>query len=274
MSEILLFKGTALFYLLAMGAFFLYLVLLKEFYARVAPFILLVGFALHTAALGGQIAHNGFPAVTDLREALSVYSWLVVGIYLLVQLKYRLTVLGCFVAPLAFLMALAGLAVGPGGGALPPGLKTSWLYVHVTLAFLGNAVFALAFAVSAMYLVQESRLKSKRMTALYKLLPSLERLDRLNYIFLVWGFPLMTLGIVTGSLWAGVYWGAYWSWDPRYIASVITWLLYATLLQGRITAGWRGKRAATLTIVGFVVVLGYFLWGDVVFPSRHAGNFE
>lgn len=272
--DILLLKGTALFYLLAMGAFFLYLVLLKDLYARIAPIILLIGFALHTAALVGQIAQNGFPAVTDLREALSVYSWLIVGIYLLVQLKYRLTVLGCFVAPLAFLMALAGVTFGLGAGELPPGLKTSWLYLHVTLAFLGNAVFALACAVSLMYLVQESRLKSKRMTALYKLLPSLERLDRLNYVFLVWGFPLMTLGILTGSLWAGVYWGSYWSWDPRQISSAITWLLYASLLQGRITAGWRGRRAATLTIVGFVVVLGYFLWGDSVFPSRHAGNFD
>jgi cytochrome c-type biogenesis protein CcsB len=272
--DILLLKGTALFYLLSMGTFFLYLLLLKDTYARIAPLILSLGFALHTAALAGQIAHNGFPAVTDLREALSVYSWLIVGMYLLVQLKYRLTVLGCFVAPLAFLMSLAGITFGASGGELPPGLKTSWLYVHVTLAFLGNAVFALAFAVSLMYLVQESRLKSKRMTALYKLLPSLERLDRLNYVFLVWGFPLMTLGILTGSLWAGVYWGAYWSWDPRQISSAITWLLYGSLLQGRITAGWRGKRAATLTIVGFVVVLGYFLWGDAVFPSRHAGNFE
>jgi cytochrome c-type biogenesis protein CcsB len=272
--EILLFKGTALVYLLAMGAFFLYLVLLKDSYARIAPLVLLVGFALHTAALAGQIAENGFPAVTDLREALSVYSWLIVGIYLLVQLKYRLTVLGCFVAPLAFLMALTGLAVGPGEGELPPGLQTSWLYVHVTLALLGNAVFALAFAVSLMYLVQESRLKSKRMTALYKLLPSLERLDRLNYVFLVWGFPLMTLGILTGSLWAGIHWGSYWSWDPRQISSAITWLLYGSLLQGRITAGWRGRRAATLTIVGFVVVLGYFLWGGAVFPSRHAGSFD
>lgn len=272
--DIALLKGTALLYLLATGTFILYVVLLKDFFARAAPLVLLGGFALHSAALAMQIARNGFPAVTDLSEALSVYSWLLAGVYLLVQLKYRITILGCFVAPLAFLMTLGGLASGPGGGALPPGLKTSWLYAHVTLALLGNAVFALAFAVSVMYLVQEWRLKSKRMTALYKLLPSLERLDRLNYIFLVWGFPLMTLGILTGSLWAGVYWGDYWSWDPRQITSAITWLLYGALLQGRVTAGWRGRRAALLTIVGFVVVLGYFLGGDSVFASRHGGNFE
>src|ERR1043165_2896134 len=94
MNEILLFKGTALFYLLAMGAFFLYLVLLKDTYTRVAPFILLVGFALHTAALGGQIAHNGFPAVTDLREALSVYSRPAVWIHLPGALENRPAVRG------------------------------------------------------------------------------------------------------------------------------------------------------------------------------------
>jgi ABC-type transport system involved in cytochrome c biogenesis permease subunit len=83
----------------------------------------------------------------------------------------------------------------------------------------------------------------------------------------------MTLGIVTGILWAHVQWGN-WSWDARLISSAIVWLLYGVLLQGRITAGWRGRRAAFLTIVGFVVVLGYFLWGDALFPSRHAGRFE
>lgn len=271
--DVALLKGTASLYLIATGTFILYVLLMKDFLSRTAPRVLLAGFLLHTAALAVQISQNGYPAVTELHEALSVYCWVIVGVYLLVQLKYRLTILGCFVAPLAFLMTLSGIAFGAGSGELPPGLKTYWLPVHVTLAFLGNAVFALAFAVSLMYLVQESRLKSKKTAALHKKWPSLERLDRLNYIFLVWGFPLMTLGIVTGILWAHVQWGD-WSWDARLISSALVWLLYGVLLQGRITAGWRGRRAAFLTIVGFVVVLGYFLWGDALFPSRHAGRFE
>jgi cytochrome c-type biogenesis protein CcsB len=270
--DVALLKGTASLYLIATGTFIIYVLLLKDFLSRIAPLILLAGFLLHTAALAVQISQDGFPAVTELHEALSVYSWVIVGVYLLVQLKYRLTILGCFVAPVAFLMSLGGVAFG--AGELPPGLKTYWLPVHVTLAFLGNAVFALAFAVSLMYLVQESRLKSKKTAALHKNWPSLERLDRLNYIFLVWGFPLMTLGIVTGILWAHVQWGDYWTSDARLISSAIVWLLYGVLLQGRITAGWRGRRAAFLTIVGFVVVLGYFLWGDALFPSRHTGSFE
>jgi cytochrome c-type biogenesis protein CcsB len=272
--DIVLLKATALLYLIATGTFILYVVLLKDLFSRVSPLILIAGFILHTTALAVQISQNGFPAVTELHEALAVYSWVIVGVYLLVQLKYRLTILGCFVAPLALLMSLAGITFGAGGGELPPGLKTYWLPVHVTLAFLGNAVFALAFAVSVMYLVQESRLKSKKTTALHKPLPSLERLDRLNYIFLVWGFPLMTLGIVTGILWAHVQWGDYWTGDARLISSALVWLLYGVLLQGRVSAGWRGRRAAFVTIVGFVVVVGYFLWGDALFPSRHAGRFE
>src|SRR5207249_6892751 len=102
-------------------------------------------------------------------------------------------------------------AFGETSGELPAGLRTYWLPLHVTLAFLGNAVFALAFGVSLIYLLQERQLKHKRMSALMKLFPSLEALDRLNYILLVWGFPLMKLGIVTGSMWAGILWGNCWS---------------------------------------------------------------
>lgn len=272
--DVTLLKVTAVVYLLATASFIFYLVISKELFARLAPLTLLAGFLIHSAALGAHFFQTGYPAVTQFREALSFYSWLMVGAYLVVQLKYPLTVLGCFIAPLAFLMSLAAFAFGTGPEELAPALKTYWLPLHVTLAFLGNAVFALASGVSLMYLLQEYQLKSKKMPRLYERFPSLETLDRLNYLFLVWGFPLMTLGIVTGSMWAGIHWGKHWSWDPRQISSAITWVFYGTLLQGRIAAGWRGKKAAVLTIVGFTVVLGYFLWGDSLFPSRHGGRFE
>ncbi|MGH7770314.1 MAG: hypothetical protein ACREQP_22910, partial [Candidatus Binatia bacterium] len=95
--DVALLKSTASLYLVATGAFIIYVLLLKDILSRIAPLILLAGFMLHTAALGLQISQNGFPAVTELHEALSVYSWVIVGVYLLVQLKYRLTILGCFV---------------------------------------------------------------------------------------------------------------------------------------------------------------------------------
>ena len=272
--DIALLKITAVVYLLAAGSFIFYLFSLKDFIARLSLLILLCGFIVHTAALGAHFLQAGYPGVTAFREALSFYSWLMVAVYLLIQLKYRLTVLGSFIAPLAFLMSLAAFAFGTATEEFPPGLKTYWLPLHVTLAFLGNAVFGLAFGVSLMYLLQESQLKQKKITSLMKRFPSLEALDRINYMLLVWGFPFMTLGIVTGSMWAGIYWGDYWSWEPRQISSGIAWLFYGALLHGRITAGLRGRKAAVLTIVGFVVVLSYFLWGNALFPSRHGGRFE
>lgn len=272
--DVALLKVTAVLYLLATASFIIYLFLPRDFLSRFSPLLLLAGLIIHTSALGVHFFQTGFPAVTQFREALSFFSWLMVAVYLLVQLRYRLIVLGSFIAPWAFLMSLAAFAFGTGSGELPPTLKTYWLPLHVTLAFLGNAVFALAFGVSFMYLLQEYQLKNKKMAVLYKRFPSLETLDRLNYLFLVWGFPLMTLGILTGSIWAGIHWGNYWSWEPRQISSAITWILYGALLQGRITASLSGKKAALLTMVGFAVVLGSFLWGDSVFPSRHSGRFE
>jgi cytochrome c-type biogenesis protein CcsB len=272
--DAILLKCAAILYLLATGSFITYVVLLKDSVSRLSPFVLFVGFAIHTVSLGVHFFATGFAGIAEFREALSFYSWLMVASFLLVQLKYRLTVLGSIIAPLALLMTLAASTFGAEAGELPPPLQSFWLPIHVTLAFLGNAVFALAFGVSLIYLLQEHHLKHKKMTSLMKRFPSLEALDRLNYVLLVWGFPLMTLGILSGSIWAGAHWGNYWSWDPRQISSAIVWLFYGALLHGRITAGLRGRKAALLTTVGFCVVLGYFLWGDTVFPTRHGGRFE
>jgi cytochrome c-type biogenesis protein CcsB len=269
-----LLRLTAIVYLIATGSFVTYIVLPKDSVSRISPLILFCGFAIHTVSLLLRWFQLGFAGIAEFREALSFYSWLMVAGFLLVQLKYRLTVLGSIIAPLALLMTLAAFAFGTNGEELPPTLSSFWLPIHVTLAFLGNAAFALAFGVSLIYLLQEHHLKHKKMTSLMKRFPSLEALDRLNYVLLVWGFPLMTLGILTGSIWAGAHWGNYWSWDPRQISSAIVWLFYGALLHGRITAGLRGRKAALLTTVGFCVVLSYFLLGDTVFPTRHGGRFE
>lgn len=271
--EVTFVKLTAAIYLLAAAGYF-YFVFRMDTASKLPSLALLGGFLFHSAALTARFIDEGFAAVALMGEALLFKAWLMVGVYLLIQLKYRLTVLGGIVAPLAFLMCVAAMAFGKSAGEIPPGLESFWLPLHVTLAFLGNAVFALAFGVSLIYLLQERHLKHKKMTALMKRFPPLESLDRLNYLLLVWGFPLMTLGILTGSLWAGIHWGNYWSWEPRQISSGIAWLFYGAILHGRITAGLRGKKAALLTMVGFCVVLGYFLWGDTFFPGRHGGRFQ
>jgi ABC-type transport system involved in cytochrome c biogenesis permease subunit len=160
------------------------------------------------------------------------------------------------VSPLAFLLSLSSYIVFSGAQTLPDELQTAWLPAHVAPAFLGYAMFAVAFCVSLVYLLQERQVKTKRRGAFR--LPSLETLDDLNYRCVAWGFALFTIGIVTGSLLAKAMWGTFWSWEPVQILSVLAWLLYALLLQTR-SVGWRGRRAATLTIVGFGLLVVSFL---------------
>jgi cytochrome c-type biogenesis protein CcsB len=141
-----------------------------------------------------------------------------------------------------------------------------WLPVHVILLFIGDAAFALAAAVGIMYLIQERQLKQKKLGALFHRLPNIDVLDEINYRCLTIGFPLLTLGIITGAAWAQEAWGSYWSWDPKETWSLINWFFYAALLHGRLTVGWRGRRAAIWSIIGFASVLFTFLGVNYVLP--------
>jgi len=138
---------------------------------------------------------------------------------------------------------------------LSPVLQSYWLGIHTVLAFLGNAAFAMAFGIGLMYLVQEHYVKSKHLGGLFERLPSLQTLDEINYRLITIGFPLLTLAIITGVLWAESAWGSYWNWDPREVWSLITWFIYAIVLHARLIAGWRGKKAALLSIIGFLTIL-------------------
>jgi ABC-type transport system involved in cytochrome c biogenesis permease subunit len=136
---------------------------------------------------------------------------------------------------------------------LQPVFRTLW--VHVTLSMLGTVGFAVAFVAGVMYLIQDGLLKSKRFNVLYSKLPALDFLDELNQQSIVFGFPLLTLGIVTGAISAEFARGAYVNWNPEQTWAIVTWLFYFVVLVGRLTVGWRAKRAAYLTIIGFACVI-------------------
>jgi cytochrome c-type biogenesis protein CcsB len=113
-------------------------------------------------------------------------------------------------------------------------------------------------------------LKSKSFSALYFRLPSLEILDSINYKCLSFGFPLMTMGIISGAIWANSAWGGYWRWDPKETWALLTWFLYAALLHGRLTVGWRGRRAAVFAIIGFLFLLFGFLGINLLLSNEHS----
>ncbi|HEX9191074.1 MAG TPA: c-type cytochrome biogenesis protein CcsB [Candidatus Deferrimicrobiaceae bacterium] len=267
--HIALLKATALFYLVGAILYLYFVFTLNERSARIGRMFLLIGVIVHGVAFVARYFAAGYTPVTSLFESLTFFAFAIVGVFLAFELRYNLRVLGAFVAPLAFAFSIFAAFLPGEVRTLAPALNSYWLPVHVALLFFGNAVFAVAFGAAIMYLLMEKELKGKKMGAIFKRLPSLEVLDDINYRCLTIGFPLLTLGIITGSIWAEYAWGSYWSWDPKEVWSLITWLLYAALLHGRLTVGWRGRKAAILAIVGFGAILFTFLGVNLLLPGLH-----
>jgi cytochrome c-type biogenesis protein CcsB len=235
---------------------------------------LIAGVALQALLLiaGGWRAGN-IP-VTDFAQSVGFLAWLTAVAGLILIWRWRMTVIGAFVAPLVVIGCGIAAIPGPHRLAMPASLRSAWLPVHVTLALTGCALFVLAASVSLVYLICERRLKAKRpLGAADELVPSLEKLDRINYRLLIWGFVMLSLAILTGALWADATWGHFWTWEPQESWSLVIWLMYAGLLESRLTAGWQGRRIAALTIVVFTVLLGSFVGVSLVAPGKHGGNF-
>lgn len=249
--------------------YLIYLIRDWETIHRVSWGILFVGVLFHAVAIILRSIAMGRMAVASSPEAVSFFAWVLVATYLVVQLKLNLRILGSFVSPLAvlfmFISSLMPESIVPKSGVF----KSAWVVFHVSALFLANALFALAFSAAVMYLLQERHIKSKNLGSLYFRLPSLERLDKINYLCLVIGFPLMTLGLITGFAYAGAVWNCLWNWDPKEIFALITWFIYAILLHERLAVGWRGRRAAWLAIFGFSAVLVTFLGVNLILKGHH-----
>ena len=217
--------------------------------ARFAPSLLGAGALFHAAyvSIASFVAH--VCPVHSVHFILSVAAILAATVYLLARRRFRIDALGLIVGPLglAFLLSTYFL------GAPDPGHKLSPLFIaaHVLANLLGVALFLLAGAAATLYLVQEKRLKQKRHVNRIGNLPPLDTLDTAVHRFLVAGFPLLTLGIITGTLWARRLESGNPDEVMRIILGYATWLLIALVLLLRAAAGWRGRRAAYGTIAGF-----------------------
>jgi cytochrome c-type biogenesis protein CcsB len=212
----------------------------------------------------------GHAPLSNLYESLVFFAWTAGIVYLFIEFKYKNALVGAFVTPIAFLaMAYASMSPNINDRIQPlvPALKSNWLIAHVATCFFGYAAFAIAFGTSIMYLIKARA--SDKTDGIIGHMPKLDVLDELTHRMVLFGFLFLTVGIITGAVWANSAWGSYWSWDPKETWSLITWFVYATLLHARLMRGWQGKQIAYLSLVGFAAVL-FTYFGVNLLPGLHS----
>jgi len=262
LSEInyLLFNSVVVVSFVASAVYLVFFFSQREDLRKIARTIFIGSGVLQSFYILSRYVIAGHTPITSQHEAVVFFAWSVTWAYLSFHWRYSVRNFGTFVSILVFIMLLIAAMVSREFHPLAPALQSLWLPVHAGVAVMAYGFLALAFCGAIMYLLQERELKSKKFGFFFSRLPSLDSLDQLNNHCLTAGFGLLTLGIITGSIWARQAWGTYWHWDPKETWSLITWFLYAAQIHQRFTLGWRGKRAAVMSIVGFVAVI-FTLWG-------------
>ena len=247
----------------------------KEFWGRVGSIAAWAGIAAETCALllrwkASYDLGIGHIPLSNLYESMVFFAWAIVAINLFIEWRTGSRAIGAFVMPVAFLaMAYASIAPGISNRIQPliPALQSNWLTSHVVTCFMGYASFTVAFGCGLIYILRERIAARHRKFG--ERLPSTESLDETIYRSVALGFVFLTIGIMTGSIWAHYAWGSYWSWDPKETWSLVTWIVYAAMLHARYVRDWRGKRLALMAVFGFASVLFTYL-GVNYLPGLHS----
>jgi cytochrome c-type biogenesis protein CcsB len=229
---------------------------------RRAGILLRIGFLFHCAVIALRWYAAGRPPFASMYEALVLFAWAIVVVYLIFEMLYRAGVL--FIPSLILCICmLIGASFGDSAlKPLVPALQSKWISIHVVTYFIGYGALSIAFVLGILYVIYARKQKTGSDRMRY--------IDTLTYRLIIFGFPFLTIGMTTGSAWADVAWGTYWGWDPKETCSLITWLVYVVYLHMRILRGWKDKRAAWLCILGFLATLFTFIGVNFVLPGLHS----
>ncbi len=290
--SLVFFTFSFAFYIITACLYGAYWVFRKKWIGQIASALSFIALMSTTMVLVTRAGESGHAPFSNLFESMVLFVWATNAGYLLMEFKHKFKVMGFFVMTIesvamfsASMLPYRYKSVGPLNPALqnkwhwmenlldPIGLKKyaiGWLDFHVFTTFVGYAGFAIAFGLAIMYLVKNRWEVRGKKNFMLDALPDAKTLDELSYRAIAWGFPFLGVGIVTGAIWANYAWGAYWTWDPKETWSLITWFIYAAYLHARVTRGWRGTRAAYISIFGFLAVI-FLYWGvSFILPGLHA----
>ena len=224
------------------------------------------GALLLAAAWAGQlmtlivlgVTAGAFP-LRNGPEYLLGLGWFVLTLHLVLWFRSQIRAAALVLPPVAGLLVL-GAYVFAAGGSLDHAPRTQgWFVFHTSIATAGVGALTVSFAMSILFLVKERALKSKRSLRVLEMLPTLEALDRLGFQSLLYGFPLLTLGIATGMVYSAAVHGSLWIWGLKEVFPVIAWVVFAIILWGRFARGVRGRGSAMLAIAGFAFALLTFV---------------
>jgi ABC-type uncharacterized transport system permease subunit len=217
-----------------------------------ALWALSVGVVLHMVSIVEETVRSGSFPLHNFYESASVCALLIALLFLFAYWRYRIQTMSVFLFPLVFVLTLVGSLRAPVGHWSSPAIRDAWLVVHVALVLLGYASLLVMAAASIIYLIQERNLKSKGHRMLSDRLPPLGTLDELITWCTAIAFVLITLAVVAGSTWAFIESGTRWIREPKIVISLLTWGVYLAMAYLRVTAGWRGRKAAymAITVVG------------------------
>ena len=215
-----------------------------------------------TLAMVARMTVTGHGPFSNQHEFAVSFAWGMLVAYLIFEYRFRVRMLSLVVLPLSAGMLLYALNLDTSPSPLMPALQNSWLLtLHVAFAMVAYGAAAVAFGAAVLYLLRP------RLTRLP--MPRAELLDEIGYRAGVLTFPLLTVMLVLGALWADIAWGRYWGWDPKETAALVTWLIYGAYLHARVVRDWRGRRAAWLLVVGFAAVL-FTYFGNHFFGGLHS----
>ena len=241
---------------------------------RLALPLLTLGSGLHLGAVVARGFAAGRAPWGNMFEFAVVGALVAAGVFLVLQRRYEVGYLGVWVS--AVVLGVLGFAVTvlyTEAGPLLPALRSTWLVIHVFAAILATGLFTIGAIVSVLYLMAH-RLGPVagrgRLGAYVSRLPDRSALDRLAFRLHAVAFPIWTFAVMAGAIWAQYAWGRYWGWDPKETWAFVSWVAYAAYLHARVTAGWRGRGAAGIALVGYLTMLFNFIGVNIFIPGLHS----
>ncbi len=260
--EINTFSGAFIAFFISTCLFFCQSV--SSQWEKLANYTALLGFFFNTLTIVFRVINSNYFPITNIYEFGIFFIWFIVLIFLILTYYHKIKI-GVIILPITLILTGIISSFYQVSNPIIPELKSNWLVVHVLSAVVAYGSFAVSFAFSVIYLwkneIQDSRI--------VKLLPPLNIIEEYLHKSIFFAMPFLTLVIITGSIWAEYVWGTYWQWDPKETWSLITWLIYAIYIHGKVVKNWRGTKLAIWSVLGFIFMIATFILVNILLPGLH-----